>query len=62
MEDLYNFISKADILSQITINGTQEQIHSIHIATVPEGMTALQVSSFFKDGLGAFSIISLQAL
>ena len=43
VEDLYNFISKADILSQITINGTQEQIHSIHIATVPEGMTAPNV-------------------
>ena len=49
VEDTLNFVSKASILEKITVVESTEQIHSLHIKTVPEGMNALQVSSFFKD-------------
>ena len=53
VEDTLNFVSKASILEKITVVESAEQIHSLHIKTVPEGMNALQVSSFFKDNAGA---------
>ena len=47
VEDTLNFVSKASILEKITVVESAEQIHSLHIKTVPEGMFQMFDKSIF---------------